>query len=65
MIRRNGYRPLLCNLHNRIFRGHGTSQVFHKIVFHFCAACWLTRREDCNDHMRRVVFGAAKKERAA
>jgi hypothetical protein len=61
-------RPILCNLHNRMFRGHGITQVFHKIVFNFCEHCWIMRRHDCNEHMKHVVFGPSKpaaKEEAA
>lgn len=31
--------------------GHGTTQVYHKIVFNFCARCWMNHRERCNHLM--------------
>jgi hypothetical protein len=53
----HGFRAIKCNLHGKIFYGKGTTRVLHKIVFTFCESCWLTRRDDCDDHMKRVVFG--------
>jgi hypothetical protein len=29
----------------------GTSQVYRKILFHFCAACWTLKRAACNRFM--------------
>ena len=49
----------------RVF--HGTSQVFLKMLFHFCEFCWFGRREDCNTLMRNstaAALQAAKKEAA-
>jgi hypothetical protein len=33
----------------------GTTQVFRKIVFHFCRECWTSRREQCNAWMQKVA----------
>jgi len=30
---------------------HGTTQVYRKIVFHFCAGCWKGLRASCNQRM--------------
>jgi hypothetical protein len=34
--------------------GHGTSQVYRKILFHFCAACWGRHRSECNSVMENA-----------
>ena len=31
---------------------HGTTQVFRRIVFHFCAWCWIKERLSCNLRMQ-------------
>lgn len=41
-----------CSLCSARF-GHGTSQVFRKILFHFCVGCWTRQRAKCNDFMQR------------
>jgi hypothetical protein len=33
----------------------GSAQVYRKLLFFFCPACWLRRRTECNDFMRRVA----------
>ena len=47
-------RAVKCSLHGKAFRGHGTSRVLRKIVFHFCGACWL-KRGACEELMRKVA----------
>ena len=47
-------RLVFCSRDNRLIRGHGTTRVMRKLVFHFCARCWRNR-EDCEAHMRRVA----------
>lgn len=48
-------RPIYCHRHGRIFRGHGTTRVYRRLVFNFCACCWATHREDCEDLMSRIA----------
>ena len=31
--------------------GHGTTQVYRKIVFHFCRQCWTHGRSRCHKLM--------------
>jgi hypothetical protein len=30
----------------------GTTQVYRKLIFHFCSFCWLFRREACHQLMK-------------
>lgn len=48
-------RPIRCDLHGRKFRGHGVTRIYRKIVFSFCACCWLSRPGDCERHMQRMA----------
>ena len=43
-------RVVVCSLggHSTV---QGTTQLCGKLVFHFCTACWQTRREDCHGLM--------------
>jgi hypothetical protein len=47
-------RVVFCHYCPRPIRGHGTTRVLSKIVFHFCAGCW-SRRSACEAFMRRVA----------
>jgi len=40
-------RDVKCNLHGRTILGHGTTQVYRKVVFNFCVECWTRRRDEC------------------
>ena len=55
-------RPIYCQRHQRIFRGHGTTRVYRKLVFNFCAQCWHTHRTDCEDLMVRAGGNQKKTE---
>lgn len=33
--------------------GRGTTRVFRKLVFHFCALCWTRERNQCVSFMAR------------
>ena len=35
-------------------RSKGTTQVFRKLVFHFCRACWTGARQRCNETMQKA-----------
>jgi hypothetical protein len=52
IIKDHGMRLVTCSCCSCIF-GHGTSQVYRKVLFHFCAACWTRFRDRCNDVMAR------------
>lgn len=58
-------RPIFCSLHNRIFRGPGTTRVCRFIVFFFCAPCWTGRRAECDQHMLRTAGLAPRTPTAA
>ncbi len=47
-------RIVFCNKCTRMVRGHGTSRVLRKLVFHFCTRCWR-ERENCEAFMRRIA----------
>lgn len=48
-----GMRKVYCSMHCAGFRGHGTTRVMNKIVFHFCARCWRDRMA-CEARMRQI-----------
>lgn len=48
-------RTIFCDFHQHTFRGHGTSRVLGKMVFHFCQKCWDEKRGDCEEHMRKMA----------
>lgn len=46
-------RIVTCSNCTRRF-SRGTSQVFHKILFLFCADCWTYFREECHHFMQHA-----------
>lgn len=44
---------------------YGTTRVFRKLIFHFCANCWSTKKPECVDAMAKVGATTEKQKEAA
>jgi hypothetical protein len=53
-------RSIVCSFCAGAFKTRGTTRVLHKVVFQFCADCWTSRRNDCEDFATRVAGGPAR-----
>jgi hypothetical protein len=49
-----GLRLVTCSQCGCAF-GHGTSQVRHKVLFHFCSDCWTKFRDRCDRFMQKAA----------